>query len=413
MPQRPLSPLQFAGHVVTGLGLLPGLLTFKLFLAHAAWLLSTDWPSRFGFSGPDYPAYRGDTSMFWAAGFALRQHLATNLYNYPLFAALGQNLFHQNLSPFIYPPTVAPLLAAFSLLPVSAGYYIFNLASLLAAAILLARSRVPGWCIALGLISPAVVNNLFLGQLDLLAGALLIFGLSRLESQPRFAGLVLSLLAFKPQHALLVPAAVLARRRWPALEAGVLGTAALLALSLPYHATASWSGYLHEGRSELRYILQTPFTPASAHNGFFDYAYCSVSVFWMLRSLHCSLMLAYAVQSACSVLAFAFGWRVWRSPAMALRQRLILSVLLTPIIAPYGFVNTLCAVSIVLPMLAARHTPWRNAALAWLWTAPALTPGIVAHYGLSLGPLLPLAALALCLTEQKQPLLAEQIRQPG
>jgi hypothetical protein len=160
------------------------------------------------------------------------------------------------------------LFAALSLLPLAAGFHLFNLASLAAAAFLLWRSNVPPWCIALGLISPAVIWNLYLGQLGLLCGALLIFGLSRIENQPWLGGLALSLLALKPPYALLVPIAVLARRNWTAVAAGALGLTMQIGLSCLFIHASPWSSYLSDGREAMHRLLVAPFIYGRGHDSY-------------------------------------------------------------------------------------------------------------------------------------------------
>jgi Glycosyltransferase family 87 len=72
-----------------------------------------------------------------------------------------------------------------------------------------------------------------------------------------------------------------------------------------------------------------------------------------------------------------------------------IAAVLALLASPYGFTDDLAAYSLMLPTLTRRDTPWRNAALAWLWVAPALVPKFVAIFGFLPTPLLLLAAISL------------------
>jgi len=394
------------GHIVTALALITGLSFFKLSILYLSWLFMSDWHAGFGFTNINCFKNHGDFTMFWLAGFILQHGPAVDIYNYSHFIKATESIAQLAPPPFIYPPTILPTLAFFSLLPLAASYYLFSAASLGVSAILLYRAGIPRWCILAGLVSPAAMWNLYLGQFGLLCGALLVFGLSRLQTQPRRAGLILSLLAIKPQFALLVPMAVLARRNWATLLAGATGTVGILALALAYAGTAAWGAYLGAGRDSMRALLNAAFIHGSQHTPAYDYQYYGTSVFWMLRSLHAGLPLSYAGQGAISLACMLTAWHLWQSGA---ENRLAATIFLTPLASPYGFTDDLAVYSVLLPTLARRNTPWRNATLAWLWAAPTFTPGITAQFGFLPTPLLLLAAL--CLAQQKQPLLTEEIRQ--
>jgi hypothetical protein len=221
----------------------------------------------------------------------------------------------------------------------------------------------------------------------------------------------LAFLALKPQFALLVPVAVLVRRRWDTARTGTVSLAILVVLSLLFPKTMGWGAYFHEGSAEMHALLDAPFVYGPAHKAFYSYQFSGISVFWMLRSVHVALGAAYAIQTLAFPLAAAGTWWSWQHPGLTLRQRVLLTVLLTPFVSPYGFPDNLTAWSASLPLLARYDTPWRNAALAWLWAAPAFVTSFTQHNHFLLMPPLLLAALALCLTQQKQPLLAKEVGQ--
>ncbi|HUW80110.1 MAG TPA: glycosyltransferase family 87 protein, partial [Acidocella sp.] len=278
--------------------------------------------------------------------------------------------------------------------------------------LLLRRAGIAWWCIAVGLTGPAAMWNLYLGQFGLLCGALLVAGLSAVATRPVRSGGFLAMLCIKPQYALLVPAVVFAGRYWRTMLAGLVGLFALLALSLPLGGPGVWAEYLGPGRAAMRNLLVQPFGA---------YEVMGTSVLWMARSFGASLGAAYATQGLVSVLAALAVWRLWQSPVADPARRLAMTVFLTLLASPYGFTDDLAIYSVLLPTLAVRGAPWRNALLAWLWVAPALVPKFVAVFGFLPTPLLLVSALVLAgpalsrsgLAQQKQSLLTEQIGQSG
>ena len=403
MPTRIFAP-RLAAYVLTAMALVYGALLFLLGLKAQAMRFWLYWHQGLGFTDPFCTTGYCDYDMFWLAGVFARHGQAALLYNHVRYAALAAQFlpYHSGWWPFVYPPTVLLPAWIISALPLVAGYYLFSALLVLAAIVLLRRAGVARWCIAAGLISLAAMWNLYLGQLGLICGALLVFGLSRLRTHPFPAGAALSLLAVKPQYALLVPVAVLASRNWRALAAGALGLALLFSLSFTLGGEQAFAAYLGPGRAAMRTMLEQNFAPGG-------YQAMGTSVFWMLHSLHASNAAAYAGQGIVSIACAALVWRQWEAGNTPLAA----TVFCTLLTSPYGFIDDLAIYAVLLPTLARRDTPWRNAALSWLWLAPAFVPQFVSAYGFLPTPLLLLAALGLSLAQQEQPLFAKQIRQPA
>jgi hypothetical protein len=191
-----------------------------------------------------------------------------------------------------------------------------------------------------------------------------------METKPARAGGVLALLRIKPQYALLALIVVLAGRYWRVMLVGMLMVFLLVGFSLGIGGAKTWAGYLGPGRAAMKTLLENPFG---------TYEVMGTSVFWMARSLGASIGGTYLVQALATCLA-------------------ALTVFLTLLASPYGFTDDLAVYSVLLPALARRDAPWRNAALAWLWVAPAFVPRFVAMSGFLPMPLLVIGAAGLAYT---------------
>jgi alpha-1,2-mannosyltransferase len=130
-------------------------------------------------------------------------------------------------------------------------------------------------------------------------------------------------------------------------------------------------------------------------NPFGTYEVMGTSVFWMARSFGASITGAYLSQALATTLAAVMVWHLWRGPVADTTRRTAATVFLTLLASPYGFTDDLAVYSVLLPALARRGEPWRNAVLAWLWVAPAFVPRFVAMFGFLPTPLLIMGAVGL------------------
>ena len=307
--------------------------------------------------------------MFWLAGFLVRHGGSGVLYAPLRYAAAAAEVlpYKAGYWPFVYPPVILPLAVALSFVPLVAGYYGFCVAVTGLGFWLLRQAGISRWCIVVGLIGPAAMWNLYLGQLGFLCGALLVAGLAGMNTRPVRAGGLLGLLCIKPQYALLVPVVVCAGRYWRVMLAGGAAVLVLLALSWWCGGAAAWIGYLGPGRAATSALLER-------HFGGFQVM--GSSVFWMLRSFRTSVGAAYAGQGVVSAFAVLGCWVMWRSPSNEPMWRLAMTVFLTLLASPYGFTDDLAVYSVMLAVLARRDTPWRNAGLAVLSGGPGFRPKI-------------------------------------
>ncbi len=191
---------------------------------------------------------RGDEAALWqAASFTAR-------LNHDFAAWLTAPLPPH---PWVYPPPFLLLLLPFAKLPFAASYGAFMLATFAAAAAGATagategtaeggagRGMRLGW-LALLALAPATALDVLAGQNALLTAALLLGGFGLLPRRPVLGGMVLGAMLYKPQFALMIPVALLARGEWRALLGAALGAAGLAGGSAAVLGLPIWRDFLH------------------------------------------------------------------------------------------------------------------------------------------------------------------------
>lgn len=190
---------------------------------------------------PQY-RFRNDFRLVYGAALAAWTHGYGHLYDLSAqkaaTEALGSGFYWQ---PFINPPPLAWLATPFLALP-------FDLSLVLWSALLLAAAGLAWWLVAPGLLLARLAHlalfvgvfptafGLMVGQpVALVAAAVAASWWLAQHERPLLAGVVLSLVALKPQLALLAPLCLLVAGRWRIFLAwsaasALIGVAALALL---------------------------------------------------------------------------------------------------------------------------------------------------------------------------------------
>jgi hypothetical protein len=358
-----------------------------LVFAHGAWLFCRNfgaqwvrlrWALHYVPAGPlpGGPRSFGDFTVFWLAG-RLSAHPAL-LYKGPLFlSASAQMMPHASFTaPFIYPPPALPLLYLISRLPLAGAYYAFMAGSILAAVVLLRRAGISWLCIIAGLLSPAGLWCMYLGQYGILCGGVLLAGLAALESRPVRAGVLFGLLCIKPQYLLLAPIIILARRNYRALLGAGIAAAALLAVSGLCFGGA-WGAFLGPGMEAIRGQMLSRLGISQV----------GISVFWMMRSLGAGLHEADALQAVCAAFAAIYAWQLWSREDSPRIERAAITLCLALLATPYGYAYDMVGYSFACVLLMRRGAAVANLLLALLWHAPADVGPLEMKFGLVAAPL--------------------------
>lgn len=291
--------------------------------------------------------------------------------------------------PFPYPPPYLLLIAPLGWLSYPAARAIWSAATLLAY---MAAVGAPDWrprTMTLALLAPASAVNLLYGQNGFLTAALLIGGVRLAPTWPVCGGVLLGLLAYKPQFGLVVVAALAAAKMWRAGVAAAAAVAAATAASLIAFGVAPWIAWVgampdfvaivDAQRARLLHLMPTGLSNVLA--------------------LGASDRVAWAAQGAAIGLAVAAVWFFFRRAngriaAAALAVAAVLA-------SPYAFVYDLTLVGAAIALLAGEPDLAYPAATAALAIVAAIWPAAML---LDLAP--PLASVvhgallgAICVAE--------------
>ncbi len=329
-----------------------------------------------------------DFSNTYAAGTLVLAGRSIEAYDPTLQHAAEKAVFGGREVPFFgwhYPPFFFGVAMIVAAVPYAWGLLIW-LAASLAAYLAAMRAILPRpETVLLAAAYPAVFVNIGHGQNGFLTAALLGGALHLLDRRPSLAGVLIGLLAYKPQFGVLIPLALLAGGRWTSVRAAAITIAALLAVSTAALGVGIWQAFADSTTFTQTVVLEAGGTGWEKIQ----------SVFSAARMWGAGVHLAYAVQIALALtIAASLAW-LWQSDAAFELKASALataSLLATPYVLDYDLV--VLAVSIAF---FARHglskgfRDYEISLLAVAWTMPLLSRGVTGATGVPLGLIVLLA----------------------
>ncbi len=335
-----------------------------------------------------------DFSNVYAAGALTWQSRPADAYQPARQHAAEMAVFGGREVPFYgwhYPPFFLAIAVLVAALPYAWGLSIWlavSLAAYLAALrAIIPRPQTP----LIALAFPAVFVNIGHGQNGFLTAALLGGALHLLDRRPWLAGVLIGLLAYKPQFGVLIPVALLAGGRWSTIGAAVATIAALLAVSFAMLGGGVWHAFADSTMFTQTVVLEQGGTGWEKIQ----------SIFSAVRMWRGSVPTAYAMQIALALMLAASLARLWQSDAAFELKAAALatgSLLATPYVLDYDLV--VIAVAIAFFVRHGLNDGFRHyeiSALAAAWIVPLLSRGIDGVSGIPLGLLALLALYVLTL----------------
>jgi hypothetical protein len=335
-----------------------------------------------------------DFSNVYAAGALTWQGRSAEAYVPPLQHAAEKAVFDGREVPFYgwhYPPFFFAIAVLVAAVPYAWGLAIWLIASFAAylAAIRAILPRPETWLAAAAF--PAVFVNVGHGQNGFLTAALLGGALHWLDRRPALAGLLIGLLAYKPQFGVLIPIALLAGGRWRTIGAAAMTVAVLVAVSFLTLGDGIWHAFTDSMNFTQTVVLEQGGTGWQKIQ----------SIFSAARAWGVSVPIAYAAQASLLLsLAVSMAW-LWHSDAAFELKAAALatgSLLATPYVLDYDLV--VLAVAIAFFARYGLHRGFRDfeiSLLAAAWIVPLLSRSIAGVTTIPLGLIVMLAFYAFVL----------------
>ena len=337
-----------------------------------------------------------DFSNVYAAGTYVLDGHAAAAFDWPMQHTRERAIFGDG-TPFYgwhYPPFflfVAGLLALMPYTLALALWQVVTLALYLGAMAMILRTvsvrsgaaadlltRDPLWLL-LALAFPAVLVNLGHGHNGFLTAALLGTALVTLDARPVLSGILLGLIAYKPQFGVMIPLVLIATARWRTFIAAAVTVTALALATLAAFGPEVWRAFfasMHLTRVE---VLEQGGT------GWHKIQ----SVFSVVRMWGGGVPLAYAAQGTVTIALAAALIALWRSAAafpLKAGALTIAAILATPYSLDYDFVVLAPAIAFLAADGFTRNwMPWHKSALAFLWLMPLIARTVAEHTLIPLG----------------------------
>jgi hypothetical protein len=329
-----------------------------------------------------------DFSNVYAAGTLTLKGRPAEAYQPALQHAAEKAVFGGREVPFYgwhYPPFFFAIAAIVAAVPYAWGLSIW-LTTSFAAYLAAMRAILPRTeTLLIAAAFPAVFVNIGHGQNGFLTAALLGGGLHLLDRRPWLAGVLIGLLAYKPQFGVLIPVAMLAGGKWSSIAAAVATVAALVAVSLVTLGGGVWHAFADSMAFTQTVVLEQGGTGWEKIQSAFSAA----------RMWGAGVHTAYAVQIALALtLAASLAW-LWHSDAAFELKAAALasgSLLATPYVLDYDLVVLAIAIAFFARYgLRQGFRDYEISLLAAAWIVPLLSRGVAAVTGIPLDLLVMLA----------------------
>ncbi|MEO1660798.1 MAG: glycosyltransferase family 87 protein [Pseudomonadota bacterium] len=333
-----------------------------------------------------------DFSNVHTAGLMILEGDANRAYVPEAQLRVQQEFFDDPEIPFYawhYPPYFLIVAAALALLP-----YTFSWLTWMGVTLplyMFAAKRVINQKTALlaSLGFPAVLINFLHGQNAFLTAALLCGAMLCLRPKPILAGILIALLAYKPQFGLLLPIILLAGGFYRTFFAA---TGALICLSL--FVTLVFGPSIWESFLESRHFSRSVILEAGTTGW-----YKIQTAFSAVRMWGGPVPLAYSVQTLLALSVIILSIWIWRGRAdfdLKAASLIAGSLLMTPYMLDYDMVTMAPAMLLVVRFgLRVGWLPYERSALALIWIAPVLARPAVQLLALPVGFLSILALFLL------------------
>lgn len=337
-----------------------------------------------GIIGPRYNALGADWVIFLAAARAFFTGGLAHIYNQAWITTATNSQFADWLSTpepyplFPYPPVFLLLVLPFAKLPVAGSLLLSQLGQFAALAWAL-RKLAPDksylFFLIASFLSPAASNNVLAGSNAVLVTALIIAGLTLLETKPLFAGALLGVVIFKPQFFVFLPLALLAAKDKKALAAMAACVSVLFLASILLFGPGLWLDWIN--------VYLHPQQVGGVNGTEWGHRWDD-SVSTCVALLGAPPGVANAAQALAAVIAIAMVWRAFRNcHPQRLAILLCAALLASPHVSNYDLLFLAVAALLYLRTMPESSRPLALLPVLLAWLAPLFNPPRLTPAGLA------------------------------
>ena len=243
----------------------------------------------------------------------------------------------------------------------------------------------------LALAYPSVLINIGHGQNGFLTAALLGGALILLDRRPLAAGILLGLLAYKPQYGIFLPIVLAVSGRWRSFAAAAVTVVLLTIATTLTFGPSVWQAFVASTHFTRTVVLE------QGNTGWYKIQ----SIFAWARMWGAPIPLAYALQGiALSSIGAALGWLWRRSASYPLKAAAL--CIGTILATPYSFDYDMMVLAPAIAFLAVDgfmrgFAAWEKTMLAALWLVPLVARSVAQMSLIPLGVPAMLAVFVLIL----------------
>lgn len=327
-----------------------------------------------------------DFGLFYAAGKMTLAGNVAQIFDVQAHHAMTELVLNLTLPyflPWLYPPFFLFVIVPLTLLPFDVALIVW-LALTLEFMIVAARRMLPSHKkLAFLLVGfPGVFLNLRWGQNGFLSTALLGLSIAFMETSPVLSGVMVGLLAYKPQLAILPFFVLLIKKNWKAILSAFSTVISASILSLLIFGKEVWIGFFQSLFHTSSYLMETSKEVTSS---------IQPTLLTTLIDLGIDSRISLAVQMIVALCAVAVvSWAFLRSKRLTLKG--IMLVLGMPLIIPYFMQYDLVILGLALVLLiydfsVNGYTKLEGVMAALLWLMPLINSPVVLFTKIQLCPI--------------------------
>lgn len=271
-----------------------------------------------------------DYIPFWSAGKLASDGQAALVYDRIAVLEVEKSVIHsltqENYLPWLNPPTFLIVMQGLAYFRFSISFLIWSL-STVALFLGLAWKLFPNRYAFLAVFFiPSFIFTLQVGQSSFLISFLIVSGLLLSDRNPIPAGILIGLLAIKPQFAVLIPVALVASRNWRTFVSAAITVCIFISISIAFYGVSLWGDFITNTMQHSSIVLSKT-----------DYQeYYLQSLYGLFLYFHWPVKVGLIVQNGLSIVLLGVVYCVWGSSRFTQTEKISVLLLSTLMFQSYS-----------------------------------------------------------------------------